>query len=167
MNRPSKIIYYLEVAKATAMRSTCMKNKCGVVIVRDDSIIATGYNGAPRGRANCIDIGECYRIKHNIPSGVQYEACRAVHGEMNAIINADRLHMVGSTMYIYQWDALAECVRENPGCCKMCQRMIINSGIDEVIFSDPHGIGATPKQYGYRVQKVRDWVLHESDAPID
>ena len=73
--RPSKIMYYLQIAEATAQRSTCLKNYCGAVIVNYDQIISTGYNGAPRGRKNCIDISTCYRVTHNIPSGTHYELC--------------------------------------------------------------------------------------------
>lgn len=334
MIRPNKIMYYLEIARAISTRSTCMKNQCGAVIVRDDAIVSTGYNGAPRGRENCIDIGECYRIKNDIPSGRMYEACfpgytriatsegpmalekyyakqkdflllprvwsfdvanrkfilqratatltretsllahvstipaggisgefhctpehlvlvrqtdknngvdyvyreartlqhgmvmasaygpdnatmkemapcvnaatqhnsakpvqvydltmenplipnfcvetqpgyytivhncRSVHGEANAIIDARRQDMLHGTMFIYQQDLLNNCVRKNPGCCQMCQRMIINAGIDEVIFADPDGISVDPKYgYGYRIQRVDDWVVHETDKP--
>lgn len=313
--RPSKIMYYLQIAEATAQRSTCLKNYCGAVIVNYDQIISTGYNGAPRGRKNCIDIGTCYRVTHNIPSGTHYELClsgdtmiklangasqsirelagvdgitvyaydlntnsiktaeainirktkyaarlirftfadtttldctidhklltadgkyieagklhagdmikamhahngemvetssmicqicvedyndyvydmevpeyhnfavdlgkdssifvhncRSVHGEANAIIDADRSKMLHGTMYIYQYDPIARQVRKNPGCCMMCQRMIINAGIDEVIFADPDGIGKRDdRSYGYRIQKVYDWVAHEGDDPI-
>lgn len=165
--RPSKIMYYLQIAEATAQRSTCLKNYCGAVIVNYDQIISTGYNGAPRGRKNCIDIGTCYRVTHNIPSGTHYELCRSVHGESNAIIDADRSKMLHGTMYIYQYDPIARQVRKNPGCCMMCQRMIINAGIDEVIFADPDGIGKCDgRPYGYRIQKAYDWVAHEGDDPI-
>lgn len=331
--RPSKIMYYLQVAEATSARSTCLKNHVGAVIVQNDQIVATGYNGAPRGRKNCIDIGHCYRVAHNIPSGVQYERCldgnsriplagggcmriadmarlpdsqlpavlaydeearvvtpvtptwvratgvtvtrtiihtttgtisttgdhlimaindsgevsyteaallypgfavmggrlpeyqgaalhhdiwepavqfvkavdcsvvnledamvydmqvdpyhnfgvltsesdhrmifvhncRSVHGEANAIIDADRSKMLGATLYIFQRDILNNCVRKNSGACQMCQRMIINAGIKEVIFADPDGIDATPDHYGYRVQQVTDWVTDESESPI-
>lgn len=169
-DRISKAIYYLEMARTASMRSTCLKNHVGVVIVKNDEIISTGYNGAPRGRKNCIDIGQCYRIKNNIPSGVQYEACRSLHGEMNAIISASRDKMLNAAMYIFQWDALDNCIRRNAGCCKMCQRMIINAGIDEVYFADPDGFAKTKIsddiEYGYRVQRVQEWVDSESDNPI-
>lgn len=166
MARPSKVMYYLEIAKATSARSTCLKNHCGAVIVQHDQIVSTGYNGAPRGRRNCVDMGECYRVIHDIPSGERYEKCRSIHGEANAIIDADRSKMLNSTMYIYQYDPINECVRKNPGCCQMCQRMIINAGIEEVIFADPDGIGREGGAYGYRVQKVKEWVENETDLPI-
>lgn len=324
-SRPSKVIYYLEMAKAVSIRSTCLKNHAGAVIVQNDQVVSTGYNGAPRGRKNCIDMGTCYRVAHDIPTGVQYERCldgstpimlangagtmaiedmarlrdedlpyvyaydketglikavkplwvrftkldlyrrdihigkfhlnctmnhkimvpttghnidyceaddmkagdqikgarlissgqwvpdnisireneamlaavadvpvydmeidtyhnfgvavddetmifvhncRSVHAEANAIIDADRSKMLNSTMYIFQYDPINDCIRQNPGCCMMCQRMIINAGISEVIFADSNGIGATPTQYGYRVAKVQDWVTDESDDPI-
>lgn len=324
MSRPSKVIYYLEMARVASIRSTCLKNYVGAVIVQNDQVVATGYNGAPRGRENCVDLGECYRVKHDIPSGTQYERCvdgrtpimladgstmpirdmarmmdkdlpevlayddstrgvvkvkpawvrftelntfrrellvdnfvlnctrdhkimvptndysidyrmadeisandmvvgalrdkggewwphmlqvrygsnqtaptgnldvydmeipeyhnfgvavdsdkimfvhncRSVHAEANAIIDADRSKMLNASMYIYQYDPIKDRIRSNPGCCMMCQRLIINAGINEVIFADPDGIGATPTQYGYRVVKVRDWVANESNDPL-
>ena len=98
--RKSKIKYYLDIAKSVSERSTCLKRHYGAVIVKDDEIIATGYNGAPRGRENCCDIGSCLRIKMGIPSGQRYEICRSVHAEMNAIISASRKDMKGSTLYL-------------------------------------------------------------------
>ena len=88
--RISKIDTYLNVAEAFAYRSTCIKRKYGAVIVKDDVVISTGYNGAPRGRKNCVDLGYCTREQLKVPRGERYELCRSVHAEMNAIIS-DRL----------------------------------------------------------------------------
>ena len=99
--RKSKDDYYLSIAGAVLARSTCLRRKYGAVIVRDDEIIATGYNGAPRGETNCCDLGYCFRQHQNIPHGERYEACRAVHAEANAIISASRRDMIGSTLYRY------------------------------------------------------------------
>lgn len=90
MSRIDKENYYLDIAQTVLERSTCLRNQLGALIVRNDEIVSTGYNGAPRGRSNCIDLGSCIRDRLNIPSGERYELCRSVHAEMNAIISAAR-----------------------------------------------------------------------------
>ena len=90
MDRVSKEIYYLDIARAVAERGTCLRRSFGAVIVNNDSIVSTGYNGAPRGRKNCCDLGSCMREKLGIPRGERYELCRSVHAEANAIISASR-----------------------------------------------------------------------------
>jgi len=95
--RTSKVNYYLDIADAVLKRSTCLRRKYGAIIVRNDEILSTGYNGAPRGRRNCTDLGFCSREHLNIPSGQRYELCRSVHAEANAIISASRRDMIGST----------------------------------------------------------------------
>lgn len=130
--RKSKIEYYLGIAKSVSERSTCLKRHYGAVIVKDDEIIATGYNGAPRGRENCCDIGTCLRIKMGIPSGQRYEICRSVHAEMNAIISASRRDMEGSTLYLVGVEPDGSFTK-NAEPCSMCKRNIINAGIKTVI----------------------------------
>lgn len=130
--RKSKIEYYLDIAKSVSERSTCLKRHYGAVIVKDDEIIATGYNGAPRGRENCCDIGSCLRIKMGIPSGQRYEICRSVHAEMNAIISASRKDMRGSTLYLVGVEPDGSYTK-NTEPCSMCKRNIINAGIKNVI----------------------------------
>ncbi len=130
--RKSKIEYYLDIAKSVSERSTCLKRHYGAVIVKDDEIIATGYNGAPRGRENCCDIGSCLRIKMGIPSGQRYEICRSVHAEMNAIISASRKDMKGSTLYLVGVEPDGSFTK-NAEPCSMCKRNIINAGIKNVI----------------------------------
>ena len=130
--RKSKIEYYLDIAKSVSERSTCLKRHYGAVIVKDDEIIATGYNGAPRGRENCCDIGSCLRIKMGIPSGQRYEICRSVHAEMNAIISASRKDMKGSTLYLVGVEPDGSYTK-NAEPCSMCKRNIINAGIKNVI----------------------------------
>ena len=98
--RKSKDEYYLNIAEAVLTRSTCLRRKYGAVIVKDDEIISTGYNGSPRGWDNCCDLGYCVRVQENIPHGQRYEECRSVHAEMNAIISASRRDMIGSTLYL-------------------------------------------------------------------
>lgn len=128
--RISKDRYYLEVAKTVSLRSTCLRRQYGCVIVKDDEIIAAGYNGAPRNQENCCDIGKCYRIENNIPHGSQYEVCKSVHAEMNAIISASRKDMIDSTMYIFGFENGKE-IYAIP--CYICARLIINSGISQVV----------------------------------
>ena len=129
--RISKDTYYLSIAEEVAKRSTCLKRKYGAVIVNNDEIISTGYNGAPRGCENCSDTGECLRMKLNIPSKQRYELCKSVHAEMNAIISASRKDMIGATLYLVgiKPDGQYNCAT----CCDMCKKMIINAGIERIV----------------------------------
>ena len=131
-NRRSKENYYLDIAEAALERSTCLRRQFGAIIVRDDEIVATGYNGAPRGDENCCDVGSCWRDRHNIPHGEQYEKCVAVHAEANAIISASRNEMLNSTLYLYGFEGFDKPI-ENPEPCIMCNRLIKNAGIERVI----------------------------------
>lgn len=133
--RPDKDTYYLNIAKAVAARSTCLRRKYGAVIVANDRIISTGYNGSPRGEPNCCDAGKCYCREHSLPidphaaeHGDQYGVCVAVHAEQNAIINAPPHEMCGATLYLV---CLDESV--NPAPCNICDRMIKNAGIIRVV----------------------------------
>ena len=115
--------YFLDLAKTCASRSNCIRANVGAVIVSDDKTIkATGYNGTPSKVESCAERGECYRIKHNIPSGTRYETCRSIHAEQNAIIQAGQDKCKGATMYIWGHDFI----------CILCTRFIIQSGIVEV-----------------------------------
>ena len=136
MIRRDKINYYLDIAEAVAGRGTCLRRNYGAIIVKNDQIISTGYVGAPRGRANCIDLGVCTREKLNIPRGERYELCRSVHAEANAIINAPRQDMMGATLFLVgvEGDGSGYVANANP--CSMCKRMIINAGISTVIVRD-------------------------------
>ena len=136
MKRIDKNNYYLDMAEAALERSTCLRRKWGAVIVKDDEIISTGYNGAPRGRKNCTDIGKCIREELNIPRGERYELCRSVHAEQNAIISASRKDMIGATLYEVGKDAKTGKYVENSMPCAMCKRFIINSGINKIIIRD-------------------------------
>ena len=106
--RISKDEYYLSIAAAVARRSTCLRRQYGAVIIKNDEIISTGYNGAARGEPNCCDTGECWREANNIPHGEQYEKCVAVHAEQNAIISAARHEMLGSVLYLAGFDSNGE-----------------------------------------------------------
>ena len=131
MERPSQIKYYLDIAAAVAARSTCIRRQYGAVIVKNDTIVSTGYNGTARGLINCCDLNECYREAHNIPHGQQYEKCKAVHAEANAIINASREEMCGAILFLAGFENGER--MKNPTPCEMCSRMITNSGIRKVI----------------------------------
>ncbi len=131
--RRDKINYYLDIAETVLERGTCIRRNFGAIIVNNDRIISTGYVGAPRGRANCVDLGICTREKLNVPKGQRYELCRSVHAEANAIIAASRADMIGATLYLCGHDAKTGEIDGNVEPCSMCKRMIINSGITTVI----------------------------------
>ena len=100
MDRISKENYYLDIAETVLERATCLRRIYGAIIVKNDEIISTGYNGAPRGRANCVDMGYCSREAMQVPRGERYELCRSVHAEANAILCASRDEMLGSSLYL-------------------------------------------------------------------
>ena len=133
MDRRDKTNYYLDMAQVALERGTCLRRNFGAVIVKNDVIVSTGYNGAPRGRANCIDIGTCIRQKMGIPRGERYEFCRSVHAEMNAIIAAPRDQMIGATLYLVGRDMSTGKIMSDANSCTMCKRLIINAGIEKVI----------------------------------
>lgn len=124
--RPSWDEYFMEMAVLTARRSTCMRRQVGAVIVKDKHIIATGYNGAPRGIAHCADRGGCLRQKLEIPSGERHELCMALHAEQNAIIQAATLGQSIEGAVIY--------VTHQP--CVICAKMIINAGIRRIVVKE-------------------------------
>ena len=130
LDRGTKKSRYLRIAAEVAQGSTCLRRQYGAVIVREDEIIATGYNGSPRGEANCCDVGSCWREANGVPHGQQYERCVAVHAEMNAIISAPRRDMIGSTLYLAGFQD-GEPIKPEP--CLICRRLIQNAGIKEVV----------------------------------
>ena len=132
MERIEKINYYLDIAEAVLERSTCIRRNFGAVIVKNDEIISTGYNGAPRGRKNCSDLKYCMREKLNIPRGERYELCRSVHGEENAIISASRKDTIGSSLYLVGKNFDNDEYVKDARPCAMCKRVIINSGIEKI-----------------------------------
>jgi dCMP deaminase len=133
LDRISKTNYYLEIAKAVSRRSTCLRRQYGAVLVRNDEIISTGYNGSPRGEENCCDMGYCWRESNNIAHGKEYESCLSVHAEQNAIISACRRDIIGSTLYLVGFENGKLISSEEVKPCKICEKMIINSGIVKVI----------------------------------
>lgn len=150
MDRRTKQNYYLDIAQAVAERGTCIRRKFGAIIVNNDSIVSTGYAGAPRGRQNCCDLNFCLRDKLNIPRGERYELCRSVHAEANAIIAASRDRMLGADLYLVCISPTDGSVVGGTCCCSMCKRMVINAGIARVIVRD------TADEY--RVFNVDDWI---------
>jgi dCMP deaminase len=152
MGRPSKIEYYLNIAQEVAARSTCLCFRGGAIIVKDDQIVATGYNGAPRKTKDCIERGNCLRREMNIPSGHRYELCRSVHAEQNAIINAARagVSLLGGTMYLHGcrvFKGKTEASDMLP--CFICKKMILNAGLEKVICSTKDG--------KYKEYDVAEW----------
>ena len=156
--RMSKDKYYLNIADAVLDRSTCLRRKYGAIIVKNDEILSTGYNGAPRGRVNCSQLGYCNREQLNIPSGQRYELCRSVHAEMNAIISAARSECIGGTIYLAGRDVATGELIPDLLPCPMCRRMIINAGLSKIV------IRRTPSTYD--ILNVQDWVFHD-DSVID
>ena len=137
MKRISKDEYYLNIALAASKRSTCLKRHYGCAIVKDDRIVATGYNGSPRGDKNCCDIGKCKR--ENAKRYSDYTLCEAVHAEQNAIISASAEELKGATLYIacenterleFPYGRYED---KNPVPCPLCMRMIKNAGIKRVV----------------------------------
>lgn len=157
MERRDKINYYLDIAQTVAERSTCLRRCYGAIIVKNDEIVSSGYNGAPRGRKNCSDLNYCTREALNIPSGQRYELCRSAHAEANAIISASRQEMLGATIYM-------ACIRPGTGelipdssSCMMCRKLIINAGIKDIVIRDTAD--------DYRVVDIREWIDEDDSLP--
>ena len=153
MERVSKHNYYLDIAETVAERCTCLRKKFGAIIVKDDVIVSTGYNGAPRGRQNCSDLNFCLRDKLNIPRGERYELCRSVHAEANAIIAAARERMLGATLYMVCVSPEDGSLVSGTSSCMMCKRLIINAGISQVIVRDT--------KEDFRIIPVDEWIEND------
>lgn len=140
LTRISKIDTYLNCAEIFAYRSNCLKRKYGAVIVKDDAVISTGYNGSPRELENCCDIGECPRMKRNMHQGEGYALCRAVHAEANALLNCSREQTIGADLYLAGVNPKDSSVhRAKP--CPLCARLIIQAGIKNVILRTGENAG--------------------------
>lgn len=159
MQRRDKTNYYLDIAQTVAGRSTCLRRCYGAIIVKNDEIISTGYNGAPRGRKNCIDLNRCIRQELNVPSGERYELCRSVHAEANCIISAPRRDMLGATLYLACLDGKTGELLSGTNSCTMCKRQIINAGIETVIIRDT--------QETYRTIDVNDWIANDDSLSFN
>ena len=158
MARIDKKNYYLDIAGTVLERSTCMRKHYGAIIVQNDEIVSSGYNGAPRGRKNCGDLGYCAREAMNIPSGQRYELCRSVHAEANAIISASRREVLGASLYMVCRDPNTGDLIPGSTSCSMCRRLIINAGITRLVVRD------TPTEYRV-VDVVREWVECDESLP--
>ena len=158
MQRIEKENYYLDIAQTVLERSTCLRRCYGAIIVQNDEIVATGYNGAPRGRKNCCDLGYCMREKLQVPRGERYELCRSVHAEANAIISASRRECIGATIYLVGKEASTGKILGDATSCSMCRRMIINAGIERVV------IRKTETEFS--IVPVRQWI-EEDDSIAD
>ena len=157
MGRVSKENYYLDIAETVIERATCLRRRYGAIIVKNDEIISTGYNGAPRGRKNCVDLGCCTRESMNVPHGERYELCRSVHAEANAIISAARRDMAGGALYLAGKDAATGAILYDAQSCAMCRRMIINAGLKNVVTRTGPG--------QFRVVDVQEWVEEDDSLP--
>ena len=159
MERKDKVNYYLDIAEAVCARSTCLRRKFGAIVVKHDEIISTGYNGAPRGRANCSDLDYCYRAKMQVPRGQRYELCRSVHAEANAIISASRADLMGSALYLACHDAETNALDGAVEPCSMCKRLILNAGIETVYVRDDAD--------NYTVIDTAEWIEHDDSLRTD
>ena len=156
--KPTWEEYYLDIAKQVCKKSTCLRNRFGAVIVKDNQIISTGYCGAPRKTKDCGDHGFCLREKENIPSGERYELCRSVHAEMNAIINAARagVSLFKGDIYIYG-ENVSDNKTKDTYPCFICKKMIINAGLNKVICSSSKGI---------KTYNISDWIKEWQEKDI-
>lgn len=157
MARIDKENYYLNIAETVSERSTCLRRCYGAIIVQNDEIISTGYNGAPRGRMNCADLGYCTREAMKIPSGQRYELCRSVHAEANCIISAARRDTLGATLYMACRDPRTGALIPGSTSCTMCRRQIINAGIERVVIRDT--------KTDYRIVNVQEWIDEDDSLP--
>ena len=153
MQRRDKENYYLDIAETVLERGTCLRRNYGAIIVGNDQIVSSGYTGAPRGRRNCIDMGNCIRESMGIPRGERYEFCRSVHAEANAIIAAPREQMLGATLYLVGRDMSTGEIMPDANSCTMCKRLIINAGIERVVIRRDNDT--------YDTISVRDWIYHD------
>lgn len=148
-NRPDERIHFFNRARTAAERSTCLRRKIGAVIISHDGVeLSSGYVGSPRKTPHCIEIGECIRMELGINPGENYELCRSVHAEQNAIINAARvgISILEGQMYIYSerikgaYNTKGKRNDRIYGPCTICKKMIINSGLT-VVHMKEEGVG--------------------------
>jgi len=143
-HRPSWEEYFMDITHLVAKRSTCLRRQVGAVLVKDKKILATGYNGAPSRLEHCLDTG-CLREKQGVPSGERHELCRGLHAEQNAIIQA-AYHGVEIR------EATLFCTNHP---CIICSKMIINAGIEKVVFADGYADALAKKmlkESGIRIE---------------
>ena len=146
--RISKDEYYIRIAEAVLARSTCLRRNYGAVLVKNDEIVSTGYNGSARGQQNCCDVGYCEREAQGVAKGERYELCCAIHAEDNAITSSGRDRAYESTLYIAGRNKPDGSIA-SPCPCKMCRRKIINAGIKRVV-----GIFPSYNSSGYEIKDI-------------
>lgn len=149
MQRLTKDESFIQIAEAVSMRSTCLRRHYGAVIVsKDGRIVSTGYNGAPRTRKNCCDVGFCLREAKHIEPGTHYELCRSVHAEANAIINGNPLDIIDGTLYLVGIDSATNKPTKQIYPCAMCQRLILNAQIKRIVMRQEDGklLSINPKE---------------------
>ncbi len=144
--RPRWEIYFLQIAKLTGTRSTCLRRQVGALLIKDRNILATGYNGAPAGLAHCEDTG-CLRLRHKVPSGERHELCRGLHAEQNAIIQAAShgVSIKGAELYCTNFP------------CVICSKMLINAGIKDIHYLEGYPDRLSQqmlKEAGLRIHKI-------------
>ena len=141
LKRPSWDEYFMEITDLVATRATCLRRKVGATIVKDRRILATGYNGPPKGVPHCDELGGCIREKLGIPSGERQELSRAVHAEQNAIIQAAKMgtNIDGATLY----------TTNHP--CFICAKMLINAGVKKIVFREGY-----PDKYAKEILEQAD-----------
>ncbi|MDP6156265.1 MAG: dCMP deaminase family protein [Candidatus Thermoplasmatota archaeon] len=125
-DRPDYDTYFMNMAFLVSTRTTCRRRSVGAVIVKDQRILSTGYNGAPKGVKDCLELGFCVRQQQQVPSGQRHELCRGVHAEQNAIANAAYFGVAINSASIY--------MTESP--CNICTKILINSGIRKIIYAN-------------------------------
>lgn len=136
-HRPGWDEYFINIARAVSLRATCLRRRYGAVVTKDNIIVSTGYNGAPSGMRDCLEVGQCTRKELEVPHGERYELCHSVHAEANAIIRASMDELREATIYIAGTDGEAEECPSEP--CMMCKRLILNAGIGKVVYADGNG----------------------------
>lgn len=157
--RPDKDEYYLGIAKAVCKRSPCIRRRFGAIVVKNDAVVSTGYNGPARGVVNCLQVG-CLKDEHEIPAYKGYDYCPAVHAEENSIINAARqgVSVLGGNLYLYGEKFETEEIFEGKPCDR-CKRTIINAGIETLIKQRPDGTIIK--------ENVKDWVSQDTENYLE
>ncbi|TES90540.1 MAG: cytidine deaminase [Candidatus Cloacimonadota bacterium] len=146
--RPSWDVYFMEITELVATRATCLRRKIGAILVKNRMILATGYNGPPKGVPHCDELGGCLREKLGIPSGERMELSRAVHAEQNVIIQAAKMgtNIDGATLY----------VTNHP--CFICAKMLINAGVTKIIYSKGY-----PDEYAKKILEEANVEIIQSE----
>ena len=148
--RPTWDEYFMEVARSVAKRATCDRGRSGCVIARDNQILVTGYVGSPAGLPHCDEAGHLMKKMLHTDGSITQHCVRTVHAEQNAIISAARKDLIGGTMFIAGVNVKTKEIEPHSTSCMMCKRVVINSGIKEVIVRETNN--------EYTIYKVEDWI---------